>query len=106
MTVTTIRAAEAAKIDRPLERGEVAKPGVIGGELLRGVRVALNARLGEASMTVEELMALKTGSVVTLQAALADHVDLYLNDNLVARGEIVAVGDKYGVRIVEIVPLP
>ena len=106
MTVTTIRPAEAAKIDRPVERGEQAKPQTIGGELLRGVRVSLDARLGQAAMTAEELMALKTGSVVTLQAALADQVELYLNENLVARGEIVAVGDKYGVRIVEIIPVP
>lgn len=74
----------------------------LSSELLRGVRVALEARLGEAAMTVEEMLALKSGAVVPLDAALSDQVDLYLNDTLVARGELVAVGDKYGVRIVEI----
>ena len=78
----------------------------ISGELLRGVRVALEAKLGEASMTVEEMMALKSGAVVTLETGLADHVDLFLNGTLVARGEIVAVGDKFGVRIVEIAQKP
>ena len=78
----------------------------INGELLRGVRVALEAKLGQANMTVEEVMALKSGAVVTLETALADHVDLCLNGTLIARGEIVAVGDKFGVRIVEIVPAP
>ncbi len=57
-------------------------------------------------MTVEQLMALKQGSVVTLEASLADRVELFLNDALVARGEIVAVGDKFGVRIVEISQKP
>jgi flagellar motor switch protein FliN/FliY len=76
----------------------------INGDLLRGVRVLLEARLGEASMTVEDMLALKADSVVTLETGLADHVELYLNDALVARGEIVAVGEKFGIRIVEIAP--
>ena len=74
----------------------------INSELLGGVRVSLEARLGQTGMTVEGLMALKKGAVVTLDTSLADHVDLHLNGALVARGEIVAVGDHYGVRIVEI----
>jgi flagellar motor switch protein FliN/FliY len=78
------------------------EPAVIDGELLRGVRIALEVRLGEAAMTVAEMLALKSGALVTLDTGLADHVELYLNDALVARGEIVAVGDKYGVRIIEI----
>jgi len=88
--------------------GAAATTGIvrIGSDLFRGVRVALEARLGEVGMTVEEIMALKSGAVVTLETGLADHVDLYLNGTLVARGEIVAVGDKFGVRIVEISPKP
>src|SRR6266704_2757267 len=73
----------------------------ISMDIFAGVRVALEARLGEAPMTIEGLMALKTGAIVTLETGLADHVDLYLNDVLIARGEIVAVGGKYGVRIAE-----
>lgn len=84
------------------ESGSTA-PATIGVEVLRGVRVTLEARLGEAGMSVEEMMALKLGSVVTLETGLADHAEIYLNDVLIARGEIVAVGEKYGVRIVEIV---
>lgn len=70
--------------------------------LLRGVEVSLEARLGRAEMTVEAMMGLKAGSVVTLDASLADHVDLYLNGTVVARGEIVAAGDRFGVRIIDI----
>lgn len=75
-------------------------------DLLGGVRVSLDARLGDAPMTVEDLMGLKAGAVVTLETGLADHVDLYLNDMLVARGEIVVVGNKYGVRISELASRP
>lgn len=104
MSISSVRAAEPPK---PTEKPVEAKPATtISGELLRGVRVSLDVRLGQAAMAVEEMMALKSGSVVTLQTGLADYVDLYLNETLVARGEIVAVGDKYGVRIVEIAAAP
>ncbi|MEI9997610.1 MAG: FliM/FliN family flagellar motor switch protein [Rhizomicrobium sp.] len=78
----------------------------IDESVLRGIRVTLEARLGEANMTVDEMMALKSGAVVTLESGLADHVDLFLNGTLVARGEIVAVGERFGVRIVEIAQKP
>jgi flagellar motor switch protein FliN/FliY len=70
--------------------------------LIRDVRVEVEARLGSTHMSVEALMALKPGSVVTLDTGLAEHVDIYLNDARVARGEIVAVGDRFGVRITEL----
>jgi flagellar motor switch protein FliN/FliY len=78
----------------------------IGVDLLAGVKISLQARLGDAPMTVEDLMGIKTGAVVTLETGLADHVDLYLNEMLVARGEIVVVGTKYGVRITELANHP
>ncbi len=94
------------KNDEPVSLAPPASSVRINSELLRGLRISLEARLGEAKMTVEQLMALKQGSVVTLEASLADRVELFLNDALVARGEIVAVGDKFGVRIVEISQKP
>jgi flagellar motor switch protein FliN/FliY len=100
MSVSTIRSADTPKSETP------AKPGAINSDLLRGVRVALDVQLGQVSIAVEDMMALKPGSVVTLQTGLAESVELYLNENLIARGEVVAVGDKYGVRIVEIVATP
>jgi flagellar motor switch protein FliN/FliY len=73
-------------------------------ELLRELHVTLEVRLGSASMPMAEILSLEPGSVVTLDRSLADHVDLYLNGTLVARGEIVAVGDRFGVRVVELGP--
>jgi flagellar motor switch protein FliN/FliY len=100
MAISTIRNAEASRGEQP------AKPGAMSSEVLRGVRVALDVKLGQVPMTIEDVMALAPGSVVTLATGLAENIDLYLNDSLIARGEVVAVGDKYGVRIVEIVVAP
>ncbi len=101
MTVSAVKMPETTS--KPEDK---AKPVALNRELLQGVKVALEVRLGEAAMTVEEMMALKSGAVVTLATGLADQVELYLNGMLVARGEIVAVGDKYGVRIVELAAAP
>ncbi|HWA90268.1 MAG TPA: FliM/FliN family flagellar motor switch protein [Rhizomicrobium sp.] len=102
MSVSTMRSLETAKTG---EKPEGPKPG-INSDVLRGVRVSLDARLGKAQLAVEEMMALKPGSVVALTTGLADNVELYLNDVLVARGEVVAVDNKYAIRIVEIAATP
>lgn len=70
--------------------------------IFAAVRVKLEARLGEASLTVEEMLALKEGSVLKLESRLNDTVDLYLDEQLVARGEIVAVDERFGVRITDL----
>ncbi len=76
----------------------------IDDQLLRDVDVEIEARLGDTRMTVADLMALKADSVVVLDRSLADHVELYLKGVAIARGEIVAVGDKLGVRVLELAP--
>jgi flagellar motor switch protein FliN/FliY len=70
--------------------------------LLRDLSVTLQARLGEADLTIAELLALSAGSVLSLGTRINEPVELYLNGALVGRGEIVAVEDRFGVRIVEI----
>lgn len=75
----------------------------IDPELIGSVEVVLEAVIGSATMSVAELMKLEKGSSVTLESSLERDVELRLNGIAVARGELVAVGDHYGVRIVDIV---
>jgi flagellar motor switch protein FliN/FliY len=79
-----------------------APGGGINRALIDNVEVSLEAWLGEAKLTVADLGALKTGSVVPLQAGLDRAVELRLNGVSVGRGELVAVGDRFGVRLVEL----
>ena len=74
----------------------------IDEELIAGVEIILEARLGTAKMKVSELVNLKAGDCVPLDAELNRDVELCLNGVTVARGELVAVGDRFGVTIVEI----
>ena len=102
MSDSVVKLASAAKAE-DIKAQPAAR---VSSDLLRGVRVSLEARLGRVGMTVDEMMALGTGSIVTLDTGIVDRIELYLNNTLVACGEIVAVGDKYGVRITDVAQKP
>jgi flagellar motor switch protein FliN/FliY len=72
--------------------------------LIDAVGVTVETHLGGAKMTVAELNALAPGGVVTLEAALNAPVELRVNGVAIALGELVAVGDKFGVRITSLAP--
>ena len=77
-------------------------PGRISRALIDNVEVTLEAYLGSARLTVADLAALGAESVVTLDASLNRAVELRLNGVAVGTGELVAVGDSFGVRLIEI----
>lgn len=71
-------------------------------ELIQGVKVRLGALVGHAELSVAELFALKEGSLMTLDRATDDPVEIYLDGKLVALGELVVVGDQFGVRLTQV----
>lgn len=71
---------------------------------LSGVKADLTVVAGHASAKIGDLLALKEGAVMTLDTALNAPFDVMLGDQVVARGELVAVGDQFGVRITEVAP--
>jgi flagellar motor switch protein FliN len=73
-----------------------------GQSLIDAVGVTVETYLGAAQMTVAELNALQGGALVPLDQALNALVELRVNGLTIARGELVAVGDKFGVRIVAV----
>jgi flagellar motor switch protein FliN/FliY len=78
----------------------------ISSKLIENVGVELHAYVGGAIMTVAELTALAPGAVIALDAQLNAAIELRLNGAAIARGELVAVGEKFGVRLTEIVQWP
>lgn len=72
-------------------------------EVLRFVPLEVTAVLGTRRMKLSELLELGEGAVVTLDRAVDAPVDLLVGGALVARGEIVAIDDRFGVRITEVV---
>ncbi|MEM1261499.1 MAG: flagellar motor switch protein FliN [Pseudomonadota bacterium] len=65
------------------------------------VNVAL--RVGQASISIRQLVSLVEGSVIELDRESTDPMDVLVNDTLVARGEIVVVDEKFGVRLTDVV---
>lgn len=71
-------------------------------ELLMDVGVRVAVELGRASMSIHEVLSLTRGSVVELDKLAGEAVDIYVNDTMIAHGEVVVVGEKFGVRITEV----
>ena len=71
-------------------------------DLLLDIELPLTIRFGSARMALGELLDLAPGSVIGLDSALENGVDLLVNGKVVARGTAVTVGGNYGVRISEI----
>lgn len=72
---------------------------------LLDVKARLQVCVGEAVMTVGELTSAKVGQVVTLDRQVDGAIDLMLEGKVVARGQLVAVGDYFGIRLTEL-PMP
>jgi flagellar motor switch protein FliN/FliY len=72
-------------------------------ELLRDVELNVKIELGRSRMLVEEVLKLAEGSVVELDKLAGDPVDVFVNDRLVARGEVLVLNDNFCVRVNEIV---
>ncbi len=72
-----------------------------GFDLLREVDVRLSVELGRTDMKLKDVLALGEDSVVTLDRLTDELLDVMVNGKLIARGEIVAQGGRFGLRIVE-----
>jgi flagellar motor switch protein FliN/FliY len=76
-------------------------------DLLDDVELDVKIELGRTEMYIEDVLGLGTGSVVALDKAAGDPVDVFVNERLVARGEVVVLNDNFCVRINDILsPVP
>ena len=67
------------------------------------VPVSISAVLGRASMSVAQLLQLGAGSILELDRRVGEAIDIYVNNRLVARGEVVVVDERLGVTMTEII---
>ncbi len=70
---------------------------------LMDITLRVSVVLGETRMTLGDLLKLGAGSVVELDRAAGDPIDILVNERLYARGELVAVGESFGVRIIDLI---
>jgi flagellar motor switch protein FliN/FliY len=72
-------------------------------DYLLDVPLTISVRVGESRMLIKDLLQLGQGSVVELDKLAGEPMEVLINDQLVARGEVVLVNDKYGIRLTDIV---
>jgi flagellar motor switch protein FliN len=84
------------------ERKPISETDNLG--VLLHVPLRLSVVLGSCTMPIAELLKLGAGSIVELDRAVAQPVDLLVNDRPIARGEIVAIDESFGLRITELLP--
>ncbi|GAB4435795.1 MAG: hypothetical protein Kow0031_17540 [Anaerolineae bacterium] len=73
-------------------------------DLLLGVTLQVTVELGRTKMNIEEILHLGPGSVVELEKLAGEPVDVLINDKMIARGEVVVLDDRFGVRITDVLP--
>ena len=72
-------------------------------DMLMHVQVPVSVSFGATQIRMKDLLNLTAGSVVELDQALHDNVEVRVNDRVIARGEVVAVDGHYGVRVLELI---
>lgn len=72
-------------------------------DMILDIRLVATARLGRVNLTINEIMALGPGSIIEVGHLVDEPVELLINDKLIARGDVVVVDEKFGLRITEIV---
>ncbi len=113
---TNIPADLTPVLDLPAEEAEVAAPaknrvsasGVEDSipELTRQLHLDVRVELGRRRMPLRDVLRLQSGSVLELDRGTDEPVDLYVNDILLARGEILVLNNCFCVRVTEVLPTP
>ena len=93
------------KVRRPMGDGDGVVAPTTEGRLLNGIHMQVHAELGRRRVPLADVMKLSPGSVIELEQLIADPIDLFVNDLLVARGEVSVVDGCFCIRICEVLPV-
>ena len=77
--------------------------GIDNLKVLENIEVKLTVEVGSSQLKIRDLLRLNEGSVVELERLAGDPLDILANGTMIAKGEVVMVGERYGVRFTEIV---
>ena len=91
--------AEEIEIDEKVENPD----GTENLKVLENIDVNLTVEVGRTEITIRDLLRLNEGSVVELDRLAGDPLDIMVNNTKIAKGEVVMVGERFGVRFGEIV---
>lgn len=96
-------AQAGSEVFPPLNKASVFDGSSRELEMIRDIPVTLSVELGRKRLPIKQLLEMAQGSVIDLDGMAGDPMSIFINNHLVASGEVVVVGDKYGIRITEII---
>lgn len=100
-----MKSTVVSRIELPaLTEGESSRSASLGErlDLVEHVQVKLDVLVGQAVLPIERLFALAPGDVLPLGSSVDGPVEVHLNGKLIARGQLMAVGEQFGIRITDI----
>jgi flagellar motor switch protein FliN/FliY len=83
--------------------GETATGKDVNLDVILDVAVSLSMEAGRTRVPIRNLLQLNQGSVVELDRAAGEPLDVYVNGTLIAHGEVVVVNDKFGIRLTDVI---
>ena len=84
-------------------RKSETKKGTLDLDCILDIPLTLTVELGRSRMLISDLLELSQGSVIELTKLAGEPMDVFANNKLIARGEVVVVNEKFGIRLIEIV---
>jgi flagellar motor switch protein FliN len=89
----------------PVKEGEgTMRTKEIGNlDFILDIPLEVSVELGRAKMLISDLLQLGQGSVIELTKPAGDPLEIYVNEKLIARGEVVMVNDKFGIRMTDVI---
>ena len=101
MSATVAEAAPAAVLEKLNDESGGARE--VNLDVILDVPVTLSMEVGRTRIAIRNLLQLNQGSVVELERAAGESLDVYVNGTLIAHGEVVVVNEKFGVRLTDII---
>lgn len=87
--------AEGQKEQKEMEKYDLG--------LILDIPLELSVEFGKVKIVINDLIQLGQGSIVELDKSVGDPLEIYINGKLIARGEVIVVDDKFGIRVTDIV---
>lgn len=85
-------------------QAKARKEPTLNSDVLQNIPVSLSIEVGRLNLKIRDLMQLTQGSVLELDKAAGEPLDLLVNNTVIAQGEIVLVNERYGIRLTRVVP--
>ncbi len=86
-----------------ISKSEAGAESAVQLELIQNVAVSVSVEVGRSLLRIRDLLRLGQGSVVELDRVAGEPLDVCVNNTVIARGEVVLVNDRYGIRLTQVV---